>query len=217
MLTKNEWEEFLTSEEIKLREIYSTKKERLISDANHERESRKDYSGREILELLQNADDAATESNVEGRVKFELTEDGLIIGNTGKPFSKGGLGSILLAHNSPKREKSGTLIGAKGLGFRSLLNWSESPILLSGNLEVGFSRSYSEEQVRILCQSIPELRDALDKSRAQAPILSFPYWKELEKWSGPILHRAKSMAVDCHTVIALPIKNAELRKKLLNN
>ncbi len=214
-LSKEDWTKFLRSEEKRLWHTYEIDEKRFISDANVEHESRGDYQGREILELLQNADDAATEQEKPGRVLFEITENGLIIGNTGKIFSTGGLDSILLAHVSPKRKEDGILIGAKGLGFRALLNWTEAPVILSGNLEVGFSRSHSVEQVSRLCKKIPSLQERMKKSQILAPILRFPFWADIEERVGPIIVRARALRPEYDTIIVVPFSDENVQSTIM--
>lgn len=211
-ISRCDWIEFLDAEEQRLWQTYEADGKRLVSDANVERESRSDYIGREILELLQNADDAATEAHIPGRVLFEHTEHGLLICNTGSPFSFDGFESILLANLSPKRKSGGILIGAKGLGFRSLLNWTDAPILLSGQLEVGFSRAHSEQQVNRLYEKIPELRERMDKSKARPPILRFPYRANLKASEDPLLARARKRTGEFDTIVGIPFRNDKVNK-----
>ena len=42
-------------------EVYSSDESRMVADFNNERETIKEYNGRQILELLQNADDEESE------------------------------------------------------------------------------------------------------------------------------------------------------------
>lgn len=111
---------------------------RWLSDFNTEVSETRQYRGREILELLQNADDAKSPT-----VNVELdTEKGILkIINSGVntlPFTYEGFESIMCPHLSPK--KSFELIGHKGLGFRSILNWSDRIEIISGNIKASFSR-----------------------------------------------------------------------------
>ena len=62
---------------------YQRRPNRLVSDFNGEKTFVTDYIGREILELLQNANDAAAKAGKRGNVHFELLPAGLIAANTG--------------------------------------------------------------------------------------------------------------------------------------
>ena len=83
-----------------------------------------DYVGREIYELLQNAEDQKSTY-----VKITLDDQFVSVENGGPecvPFSKKGFISIMMADMSPKFEDGAKqYIGCKGLGFRSSLNWSK--------------------------------------------------------------------------------------------
>src|SRR5438128_3817266 len=88
-----EWAAWLSEQEQKSFNAYRAKPELLIADGIRERESTRDYEGREILELLQNANDAAAESGQASAVIIELHPAGLIVANTGNPFSTEGVTS----------------------------------------------------------------------------------------------------------------------------
>src|SRR6266571_6397528 len=85
--TSEQWATWLSAEEEKSFNAYRAKPELLIAEGIRERESTRDYEGREILELLQNANDAAADSGQTSAVIIELHPDGLIVANTGNPFS----------------------------------------------------------------------------------------------------------------------------------
>ena len=92
-----------------------------MSDYNKEDQTKKDYNGRQLYELLQNADDCFTNDCNEIDVKINLVGNRLTIQNTGKPFSASGIASLINTNTSTKH---GDTIGCKGLGFRSVLNWA---------------------------------------------------------------------------------------------
>src|SRR5258705_9453796 len=113
-----EWYDWLVNEENKTVAAYLEKPALLIAAYRQERHTARDYEGREILELLQNANDQAAEQGRPGKVLIELWPQGLIVANTGLPFSVGGVASLETSYLSPKR-RNRRLIGNKGLGFRS--------------------------------------------------------------------------------------------------
>jgi hypothetical protein len=108
---------------------------RMVSDYNREKKITGDYKGREILELIQNADDA--ESNT---FYVELNEQvsKLIIANIGIPFSVDGIRSLMISDLSPKTKR--TFIGNKGLGFRAILNWSKNVKIYCNQCVIHFSK-----------------------------------------------------------------------------
>lgn len=111
---------------------------RIISDYNRERATTTDYNGRELLELLQNADD---EKSTEVLIKLDAKNKILKIANRGEnctAFSIDGINSLMLANISPKT--SHEFIGNKGLGFRSIVKWSDTITINSNNVDIIFSK-----------------------------------------------------------------------------
>jgi hypothetical protein len=74
----------------------------MFSEYNGEKENVKNYNGRQLLEMLQNAEDAASKAKGDKKVLIKLNKNQLIIANTGYPFSEEGLISIFHSHESPK-------------------------------------------------------------------------------------------------------------------
>jgi hypothetical protein len=177
--TGQEWCAWLDQELAKTEAAYRDKPSLLIADYHRERAITRDYEGREILELLQNANDQATEAGLRGRVVIELWPEGLVVANTGMPFSTGGVASLQTSHLSPKRRRKRQVIGNKGLGFRSVLNWSNSPIILSGALRLFFSQNRVRQRLQVLMTASEELAALVQDERqgrdeSVAPLLSFP-------------------------------------------
>lgn len=98
-----------------------------VADFNRENELSKEYNGRQILELIQNADDANA-SKIE--ISINTSSKELSIYNDGEPFNFEGIKSIMIANISSKVTTN--YIGNKGLGFRSLLFWAEKIRIISG-------------------------------------------------------------------------------------
>lgn len=169
------WHKWLA---VRLRETedgYCAKPDWLKGHANGEKSTARDYAGRELLELVQNAADAAAEQGGHGRVRIEVSAEGLCVANTGMPFRPGGIRSLMTAHTSDKPDRQATLIGAKGLGFRALLNWSAEPFITSGALEIGFSRTHARREVARLASIAPNINALVRASKKPiAPILPFP-------------------------------------------
>jgi hypothetical protein len=180
--TFSEWAAWLSEQEQKSFNAYRAKPELLIADGIRERESTRDYEGREILELLQNANDAAAENGDVSSVVIELHAQGLIVANTGHPFSTEGVTSLQTANLSPKRRNRKSFIGNKGLGFRAVLNWTQSPIIVSGDLRLVFGRCHAQEKVSELKKTSPALADLvlkeLDEGEFAYPVLTFPKFSQ---------------------------------------
>lgn len=148
---------------------------------------KKGYDGRQLLELLQNADDAA--ENSENRaVLIRLEENRLVVANNGEPFSKSGVGSLIDSDNSPKK-MSRRKIGYKGLGFRAVLNWSDSIWIKSGGFSIEFSRENAIRFFNRLLDKKPSLGTEIQEQfggkydyMKKCPIatLSVPKWKDFQ-------------------------------------
>jgi hypothetical protein len=135
-----------------------------------------EYNGRQLLEMIQNADDAAHTSS-KPQAMISLKNDTLIIANNGEPFSIAGLDSILHSNLSPKFMEQNQ-IGNKGLGFRAILNWAKKIFIKSGNLQIAFSREYSNEVLEELIQINPTIREKIverySKTKSAIAILRCP-------------------------------------------
>lgn len=140
------------------------------------------YHGREILELVQNADDAfqkLKEKNGEcglfGALEVEITYKGdlFTISNNGEPFDKAGIKAVVQGNNSSKT--SGKFIGNKGTGFRSVLNWARAVRLYSGPFAVGFSKEYADKQFDLV-KDCPQIAKQLKgHPDLYFPMLTVPY------------------------------------------
>lgn len=141
--SKEQWQAWIETETRTSLDVYERDPEMLISSYRGERRTSHGYHGREVLELLQNANDAAADAGQFARVTLELSAHGLVLSNTGTPFKPKAITSFRLPNMSTKG-RDGRLIGNKGLGFRSVLNWTDTPIILSGNLEIGFGPEFAK-------------------------------------------------------------------------
>ncbi len=128
-LTKENIEVFIKSQIISFNNV-----DNVVAYYNDEQQTTGDYNGRQILELLQNADDAKA-----SLVSFKLDTNNkeLVFYNDGESFTLEGIKSIMIPHYSSK--VSSTYIGNKGLGFRSILNWANSVSIYSACLKIEFS------------------------------------------------------------------------------
>lgn len=118
---------------------------RIRQDLTKEFSTSKDYKGREIYELIQNAEDEESDFV---RIELNTNEQLLIISNGGgncSSFSMSGFSSIMMAEMSPKEKSKGRYIGYKGLGFRSLINWAEGIQIISSGVKCSFSRKIAKD------------------------------------------------------------------------
>ena len=122
--------------------VYQSDRKRVDEDANNEQTIVEGaYRNRQIYELVQNAVDAVGR---DGRIEIVLDGDSLYVANSGAPFSSKGIDAILASHLSGKR---GEEIGRFGLGFKSLLAVSASPVVLSRSVSFRFDPRESRREI----------------------------------------------------------------------
>ncbi|OJA03643.1 sacsin N-terminal ATP-binding-like domain-containing protein, partial [Bathymodiolus thermophilus thioautotrophic gill symbiont] len=137
---------------------------RILADYKHEKQTNDDYKGRQLLELLQNADD---EKSIEVLIRLDIENKILTIANKGeecKPFSIDGIRSLMLANLSSKT--NGQSIGNKGLGFRSIVNWSDEISILTNGIKLCFSQKIIKKYYEDL--TTPEQRKNTQEERQLA-------------------------------------------------
>ena len=115
--SSDEWGNWFKAELQKRRQVFLSDPDELTSSYTRERSHARDYHGREILELIQNSDDAGIGYSQANKLLIKLTDRGLFVANTGIPFSPGGIKSLIVSDNSPKQFLRTKCIGYKGLAF----------------------------------------------------------------------------------------------------
>jgi hypothetical protein len=221
-MTAHDWYLWLQDQERIKFDEYRRRPNRLVSDFKGESHFIRDYEGREILELLQNANDAALKADQRGRTHFELHPAGLIAANTGASFSPAGVESLCLPHTSPKRAEGPQMIGNKGLGFRAVLNWTRFPLILSGELAIVFSMRVAEDIQGKLALLSEELRVCIEREKQLSgdrvvPLLAFPGFSPdgdlthfLDEKQNTIYSRCRELQeAGYDTVIGMPFDEAE--------
>lgn len=165
-------------EEYIVNHIREQERDELITENNVEKRDIKGYHGREILELLQNADDAYQKSidigekpNCELEVLIEFKNNILTISNTGTFFDQEGIKAIVQGNNSPK---SGKYIGNKGTGFRSILNWADKVRIYSGDFNVEFSKEIAYKKLQSIKSEKQIQKQLLKQADLYIPMLAVP-------------------------------------------
>lgn len=152
---------------------YKNNPKRIRSDYNREREAIEVYKGRELLELIQNADDELLDTM--GReIKLSFFEDTLTISNNGSPFSEDGIDSLMYSNISAKAQKK-DVIGSKGTGFRAILGWAKEIRVKSGDLRIRFSDNYAQN---VLFGILKESDHIKSGKQYRAATLVFPEWMD---------------------------------------
>lgn len=147
------------------------------------------YRDRVLVELAQNAADAAARAGVPGRLRFTLAaapggEPVLRAANTGVPLDAGGVLGLSTLRASAKRDEeygaSGDAVpvGRFGVGFAAVLAVSDAPAVLSSGGGVRFSLTEAREAVRHAAARNLELADELTRRGGRVPVLRLPYAAE---------------------------------------
>lgn len=129
------------------KQVFFSDPDELIASFNREKSHAREYHGRELLELVQNADDSGVDFGP-NKLLIQLTDEALFVANTGIPFSPEGIKSLMVSNISPKQFLRTKCIGYKGLGFRSVLGWASTIMILSGKLSIGFNKSFATDWLR---------------------------------------------------------------------
>ena len=161
--------DFIQEELNKRKRVYQESPAYILEHYNSEQKNIQAYNGRQLLEMLQNADDAS-EIAKEKKVWIKLNGKKLIITNNGEPFSEPGFRSIIYSDFSPKTMQP-KKIWQKGLGFRSILSWADEVIINSGGTKIGFSEKIAQTFLKELIKESPTVSDFIKKnSKAELPI-----------------------------------------------
>ncbi|MFJ6798179.1 sacsin N-terminal ATP-binding-like domain-containing protein [Streptomyces sp. NPDC091268] len=208
---------------------------RFREDANAEEDlALGGYRDRLVVELAQNAADAAARARVPGRLRLTLhpaSPDAgghavLAVANTGAPLDATGVESLSTLRASAKREPvgaaagghgsdghgsgvdsgSGATVGRFGVGFAAVLAVSDEPAVLGRHGGVRWSLAEARELARGAAVASPGLGDELRRRDGHVPLLRLPLPAEGTAPEG------------YDTVVVLPLRDAaaeELAERLL--
>ncbi|GAA2725252.1 sacsin N-terminal ATP-binding-like domain-containing protein [Actinocorallia aurantiaca] len=143
---------------------------RFREDANAEEDyALGGYRDRVLVELAQNAADAARRAGVPGHLRLVLWEGALEAANTGAPLTAEGVESLSSLRASTKRGDDSA--GRFGVGFTAVVSVSDEPSAASLTGAV----AWSAERTRALVAGIPELAEALASRHGHVPVLRLPF------------------------------------------
>jgi hypothetical protein len=146
---------------------------RFREDANAEEDyALGGYRDRVVVELAQNAADAAARAGIGGRLRLTLADGTLTAANTGAPLDADGVESLSTLRASSKRGEAGeATVGRFGVGFAAVAAVSDEPRIISRTGAVRWSRSGSRE----LAAGIPALAGELAARGGGVPVLRLPF------------------------------------------
>ena len=151
---------------------------RFREDANAEEDyALGGYRDRVVVELAQNAADAAVRGGVPGRLRLVLRDGVLAALNTGAPLDATGVEALSTLRASGKRgddadsETSRDTVGRFGVGFAAVVAVSDAPRIRSVTGTVGWSRARTSE----LAGAIPALAAEIAARSGHVPVLRLPF------------------------------------------
>ncbi|MCF2529434.1 sacsin N-terminal ATP-binding-like domain-containing protein [Yinghuangia soli] len=176
---------------------------RFREDANAEEElALGGYRDRLVVELAQNAADAAARTGVPGRLRLTLRDGVLAAANTGDPLHADGVLALSTLRASAKRDEGPGTVGRFGVGFAAVLAVSDEPAVLSRTGGVRWSLREAQE----LAEAVVEIADEVVRRDGAVPVLRLPLPAEGTPPEG------------YDTVVVLPLRDgpaADLAARLL--
>ncbi|WP_018656071.1 sacsin N-terminal ATP-binding-like domain-containing protein [Actinomadura flavalba] len=149
---------------------------RFREDANTEEDhALGGYRDRVVIELAQNAADAAVRGGVPGFVRFTLSAGELTAANTGAALTAAGVEALSTLRASDKRG-DGAAVGRFGVGFAAVVSVSDEPSIVSVD-GVGASPGvrWSRADARHLVTQQPALAEELTRRDEHVPLLRLPF------------------------------------------
>ncbi|WP_407675319.1 sacsin N-terminal ATP-binding-like domain-containing protein, partial [Peterkaempfera griseoplana] len=183
---------------------------RFREDANAEEElALGGYRDRLVVELAQNAADAAARGGVPGRLRLTLRDGVLAAANTGAALDASGVESLSTLRASSKREDGRTAVGRFGVGFAAVLAVCDEPAVLGTPGGVRWSLAEARDLARAAAEEsgTPGLDEELRRRDGHVPLLRLPLPAEGTPPEG------------YDTVVVLPLRDAaaeDLTRRLLD-
>ncbi|MEV8628281.1 molecular chaperone Hsp90 [Streptomyces sp. NPDC051079] len=189
---------------------------RFREDANAEEDlALGGYRDRLVVELAQNAADAAARAGVAGRLRLTLhpaDSEGpavLAAANTGAPLDATGVESLSTLRASAKRtERDTASVGRFGVGFAAVLAVTDEPAVLGRHGGVRWSLAEARELAADAARYSPGLGDELRRRDGHVPLLRLPLPAEGTAPEG------------YDTVVVLPLRDSaavDLAERLLDS
>ncbi|MEV6754929.1 molecular chaperone Hsp90 [Streptomyces sp. NPDC051214] len=171
---------------------------RFREDANAEEDlALGGYRDRLIVELAQNAADAAARAGAPGRLALTLRDGVLAAANSGAPLDATGVESLSTLRASAKREEQNNgAVGRFGVGFAAVLAVSDEPALVGRTGGVRWSLSEARELAADTARFSPGLGDEIRRRDGHVPLLRLPFAAEGSAPEG------------YDTVVILPLRDA---------
>ncbi|MEU9186926.1 molecular chaperone Hsp90 [Streptomyces sp. NPDC048484] len=160
-------------------DAWATSPARFREDANSEEDLvLGGYRDRLVVELAQNASDAASRAGVPGRLRLTLRDGVLVAANTGAPLDATGVESLSTLRASAKRDGHDGAVGRFGVGFAAVLAVTDEPALLGRHGGVRWSLAEARDLAVGTARHSPGLGDELRRRDGHVPLLRLPFAAE---------------------------------------
>ncbi|MEU3033582.1 sacsin N-terminal ATP-binding-like domain-containing protein [Streptomyces griseoaurantiacus] len=136
------------------------------------------YRDRLVVELAQNAADAAARAGVPGRLRLTLRDGVLAAANTGAPLDAAGVESLATLRASAKRDGAPGAVGRFGVGFAAVLAVSDEPAVLGRHGGVRWSLAEARDLAGDTARHSPGLGDEIRRRDGHVPLLRLPFAAE---------------------------------------
>lgn len=175
---------------------------RFREDANSEDDLRVGgYRDRLLVELAQNAADAAAQGGVPGSLWLRVVDDELRAANTGAPLDAAGVAALASLRASAKR--AGHQVGRFGVGFAAVLAVTEAPRVVSESGGVAFDAARTRAEV----SAHDRLADVLAQRSAEVPVLRLVW---------PVADGEDPVPAGFRTDVRLPLRDGVDASELLD-
>ncbi|GAB2993026.1 hypothetical protein GCM10023080_068890 [Streptomyces pseudoechinosporeus] len=190
-------------------DAWATSPARFREDANAEEDlALGGYRDRLVVELAQNAADAAARAGVPGRLRLTLRGGVLVAANTGAPLDAAGVESLSTLRASAKREDHEGTVGRYGVGFAAVLAVTDEPAIVGRHGGARWSLAEAREAATDTARHSPGLDDEIRRRDGHVPLLRLPF-------------AAEGTAPDPYdTVVILPLRDPaaqDLTERLLDS
>ncbi|MFI9247017.1 sacsin N-terminal ATP-binding-like domain-containing protein [Streptomyces sp. NPDC053086] len=138
------------------------------------------YRDRLVVELAQNAADAAARAGAPGRLRLTLRDGVLVAANTGAPLDAAGVESLATLRASAKRDAETThgAVGRFGVGFAAVLAVTDEPAIVGRHGGVRWSLAEARELAAGTARHSPGLGDEVRRRDGHVPLLRLPFAAE---------------------------------------
>ncbi|GAA0332486.1 sacsin N-terminal ATP-binding-like domain-containing protein [Streptomyces blastmyceticus] len=170
------------------------------------------YRDRLVVELAQNAADAAARAGVRGRLRLTLhpatagAPAVLAAANTGAPLDSAGVASLATLRASAKRDDAREAVGRFGVGFSAVLAVSDEPAVVGRSGGVRWSLAEAQALAAGAAAGNRDLAEEIRRRDGHVPLLRLPL-------------PAEGSAPDGYeTVVVLPLRDGaaeDLTRRLL--